>query len=232
MAFTPEAPYRPSGILTNTDRRRFYGGQGITKDEFVTKVGRYVGACGQANRKATMEAAGVYKDGVLKAAKRDVGNDGAFGNWGKNRQRKNPKPLRLGAGYDVRGYENAVALLKARPAGAWKVLEYGTQAHPLVAGLTKKQRRVGVLFGQLTGEEVSIGTFIGGRRGSREVNGVKRRRSSLALKLPDGNFRFGVRHPGARAKKTWSRGIEASTEGAMRTYRAAHTRALVEIFGR
>jgi len=61
---------------------------------------------------------------------------------------------------------------------------------------------------------------------------VKRRRSSLALKLPDGNFRFGVRHPGARAKKTWSRGIEASTEGAMRTYRAAHTRALVEIFGR
>jgi hypothetical protein len=129
-------------------------------------------------------------------------------------------------------YDNAVALLKARPAGAWKVLEYGTQAHPLVAGLTKKQRRVGVLFGQLTGEEVSIGTFIGGRRGSREVNGVKRRRSSLALKLPDGNFRFGVRHRGARAKKTWSRGIEASTEGAMRTYRAAHTRALVEIFGR
>jgi len=224
-----------SRITTNAQRRALYAPGSQTVGGFTAKVFEYASACPKANRRAVGAAAGVYKDRVLTEAKRDLGGDLVFGNWGKSRNRTNPRPLRLNAGYDVKGYANAVALLKGRPAGPWKVLEYGTRRHPIVAGLTKKQRRVGFLLEQITGQEVDLGTYIAGRsavtkRKSRKVGGQDRLRKSLALKFSNGNIRYGVMHPGARGKGSWSRGIDKATPGAMATYKAVHARELQRVF--
>ena len=37
-------------------------------------------------------------------------------------------------------------------------------------------------------------------------------------------------HPGARGKRSWSRGIDKATPGAMETYKAVHARELLKAF--
>lgn len=196
-------------------------GESRSSAELAAKLTLAGRALGSANRRAVGEAAGVYRDVTLKVARQDVGADLRLSRWGARRGRST-QGLKLGAGYDVKGYTNAVALLKARPQGVWKVVEYGAKPHPIVAGATRRQTRFASGLAALTGETVDASAIVGGRRG-------KKRR--MAIKFPDGNMRFGVNHPGSRGKRTWSRGVDKATPGAMRTFRAVHARALSEIFG-
>ena len=195
-------------------------GESKSSAELAAKLTLAATALGRANRKAVGEAANTYKFGALQAAREDVGPDLRLGRWGAKRGRST-QGLKLGAGYDVRGYDNAVALLRARPQGVWKVVEYGAKPHPIVPGVSKRQTRFAASLSSLTGETVNASTIVAGRKG-------KKRR--MALKLPDGNIRFGVNHPGSRGKRTWSRGINKATPGALRTFRAVHARTLLEIF--
>lgn len=195
-------------------------GESKSSAELAAKLTLAATALGRANRKAVGEAANTYKFGALQAAREDVGPDLRLSRWGAKRGRST-QGLKLGAGYDVRGYDNAVALLRARPQGVWKVVEYGAKPHPIVPGVSKRQTRFAASLANLTGETVNASTIVAGRKG-------KKRR--MALKLPDGNIRFGVNHPGSRGKRTWSRGINKATPGALRTFRAVHARTLLEIF--
>jgi hypothetical protein len=195
-------------------------GESKSSAELAAKLTLTATALGRANRKAVGEAANTYKFGALQAAREDVGPDLRLSRWGAKRGRST-QGLKLGAGYDVRGYDNAVALLRARPQGVWKVVEYGAKPHPIVPGVSKRQTRFAASLANLTGETVNASTIVAGRKG-------KKRR--MALKLPDGNIRFGVNHPGSRGKRTWSRGINKATPGALRTFRAVHARTLLDIF--
>lgn len=195
-------------------------GESKSSAELAAKLTLAATALGRANRKAVGEAANTYKFGALQTAREDVGPDLRLSRWGAKRG-KSTQGVKLGARYDVRGSTNAVALLKARPQGVWKVVEYGSKPHPIVPGVSKRQTRFAASLANLTGETVNASTIVAGRKG-------KKRR--MALKFPDGNIRFGANHPGSRAKKTWSRGIDRATPGALRTFRAVHARTLLEIF--
>ena len=190
--------------------------------ELVFKLDAAGVALEVANRKAVTEAVKTYKTGVLNTARQDVGNDLRLGRWGAKRGRST-QGLKLGAGYDVRGSTNAVAILKARPQGVWKVVEYGAKPHPIVPGVSKRQTRFAASLANLTGETVNASTIVAGRKG-------KKRR--MALKLPDGNIRFGVNHPGSRGKRTWSRGINNATPVAISRFKAVHATTLSNVFDR
>jgi len=92
--------------------------------ELAAKLQKATQAIGKANRSAVQAAAQTYKDNLLLQAARDTGGDLRLSRWGR-------RGLRLGVWYDVKGYENATALIKARPAGPWKVMEYGAAPHQI-----------------------------------------------------------------------------------------------------
>lgn len=167
-------------------------------------------AMGKVNRKALGSAALTYKDITLLEARKDTGGDLRLSNWGK-------RGVRLGVGYDVRGYENATAKIQPRPQGPWKVLEAGAKPHPIVRGVTKRQAGFAAALGAMTGSTVDAGTLVGS---------VKKRK---ALKLPQG-FRYGVNSPGAKAKHTWRSGITKAGPRAIEVFKAAYQRALAEAF--
>lgn len=188
-------------------------GTSVNTAQLVAKIENYAFGLGNANRKAVTEAAKVYKEGVVKAAKQDVGQDQRISRWRWNWRTQTYKSLKVSAGYDVRGYTNAVALLKARPMGPWRVLESGARPHFIRPKIARGK-----------------GYIKRGARATKTVAGSQRLTRPIALALPDGSARFGVMHPGTPAKRTWSRGINAATPGAMRTFRAVHARSLAETF--
>jgi len=96
--------------------------------EFAIKIDKFAKVQGRANRDATQAAAQVYKDRILANLAKDVGADLRMSRWGAKGQRSSGG-IKLGVGYQVRGYEHATALIKAKPAGVWKVLEHGAAAH-------------------------------------------------------------------------------------------------------
>lgn len=99
-------------------------------------------AMGRANRDATNAAALMYKESLLTSATRDSGGDLKLSNWGWNGKRY--RQPRLGAGYEVYGYENAKAVVRPRPYGLWAFLEGGAKPHPV--GLRRRNRRKALHF--------------------------------------------------------------------------------------
>lgn len=72
------------------------------------------------NRKAVTASALVFKESVLAQGRSATGGDLRLSRWGRQ-----AGGLKLGAGFTVTGDTNATALLKARPAGPWSVVEFG-----------------------------------------------------------------------------------------------------------
>ena len=108
--------------------------------ELAVKFQKVARAQGTANRKAVSAAALVYKETILETAAGDIGSDMRLSHWGWNG--KTYRQPKFGAGYDVKGYERAVALLRARPQGMWKFLEIGAQPHRIA--LRKRNKRRGL----------------------------------------------------------------------------------------
>ena len=180
---------------------------------------------GRANRQAVSAAAMQYKDELLDAAERDLDSRNpspkrSFSRWGKDNKGMagSRKALQVSAGYDLRGYANAVAKLKARPQGPWKVLEYGAKPHNIIPGTTRTRARNAEAFGALFGLDNDTATI------ARAARGVRGRVRPLRIPGSPNGYAMYARSPGSKAKKTWSRSLAKRTPGAMRVFKSSHQR--------
>lgn len=113
-------------------------GTSRSASDLATKMTAAAYAIGKVNRTAVQAAAQTYKDVLLVQAARDTGGDLRLSKWGR-------RGIRLGVGYDVRGYENATAAVRARPQGPWKVLEHGSTPHVIAPRRRRGRRGNGAL---------------------------------------------------------------------------------------
>lgn len=197
------------------------------------QIAAYSKDLGRANRQATSAAAMQYKDAVLDAAERDLDTRNpspkrSFSRWGKDSKGKvgDRKALQVGAGYDLRGYVNAVAKLKARPQGPWKVLEYGAKPHNIIPGTTRTKAKNAAAFGALFGLDNDAATI------ARAARGVRGRVRPLKIPGSPNGFAAYAHTPGSKAKKTWSRSIAQRTPGAIKVFKSSQQRALIRHFNR
>ena len=188
---------------------------------------------GRANRQAVSAAAMQYKDELLDAAERDLDSRNpspkrSFSRWGKDNKRMagSRKALQVSAGYDLRGYTNAVAKLRARPQGPWKVLEYGAKPHNIIPGTTRTRARNAEAFGALFGLDNDTATI------ARAARGVRGRVRPLRIPGSPNGYAMYARSPGSKAKKTWSRSLAKRTPGAMRVFKSSHQRSLLRALSR
>ena len=114
--------------------------------ELATKLQRYGRVSGQANRKAVSAAALVYKESTLASAAADVGGDLRLSHWGWQPTKGAYRAPKLGAYYDVKGYEHATALLKPKPIGLWVFLEAGAKPHKIAIRTRGRSRRKALKF--------------------------------------------------------------------------------------
>jgi hypothetical protein len=193
------------------------------------KLVRYAGGVPAANRRAVGAAAMQFKNAVLDAADRDLARHSSpprhFSRWGKAVGEGKRKGLKVGAGYDVKGSANAVALLKARPQGPWKVLEYGAKSHPLVPGATMKMRREAAFVAAFTGAEVGPSALY-----SRRAGLGNRARKVLRVPGSPSGFAMYASHPGSKAKRTWSQAIIKRSPKATQVIRNVHAKHLARSF--
>ena len=112
--------------------------------ELAGKFESYAYIFGNANRRGVQAAAQVYKDRLLANAARDSGGDLRLSRWrrrfGASGDGQSPK---LGAGYQLFGYENAKAVLRPRPYGIWALLEGGAAPHRIAPFKYARGRRRG-----------------------------------------------------------------------------------------
>lgn len=109
-------------------------------EELGRKLARAGYAIGAANRAAVSGAAFVYKRRLLENAERDAGPDRRLSRWRRRSgTRSSGESPRLNAGYDLFGYENAVAVLRPRPYGIWALLEGGAAPHRIQPHSTRRR---------------------------------------------------------------------------------------------
>lgn len=145
--------------------------------KFAGKCVAAAAALRKANRLAVGRAALVYKESVLAEAASDTGGDLRLSHWGW-KVSGGYRGVKLGAGYDVKGYEHAVAKLAARPQGPWKVLEYGAAPHEIGPRRRRKAKRI-----RLADGNIRTGTFRHpGTRGKRTWSKGITRSTSTAIR--------------------------------------------------
>jgi hypothetical protein len=170
--------------------------------ELAGKFESYAYIFGNANRRGVQAAAQVYKDRLLANAARDSGGDLRLSRWrrrfGASGDGSSPK---LGAGYQLFGYENAKAVLRPRPYGIWALLEGGSN----------------------TGESYRIAPF-------KYARGRRKGEGNSALKFANGGFAAYVMHPPQKPRHTFSDAVPPATPGAKRVFAEAHRRGLLEVF--
>lgn len=110
--------------------------------ELGEKFERYAFVFGNANRKGVQAAAQVYKDRLLSNADRDTGGDRRLSRWRSRLGNVSQSP-KLGAGYELFGFDNAKAVLRPRPYGIWALLEGGAKPHKIAPFQYKRGRRRG-----------------------------------------------------------------------------------------
>lgn len=109
--------------------------------ELALKLQKTSRSLGKANRKAVSAAALAYKEAVLASGAADTGGDLRMSHWGWSPVKGDYRAPKLGAGYDVKGYEHATALLKPRPIGLWVYLEAGAKPHAIKNRTRGRNRR-------------------------------------------------------------------------------------------
>jgi len=90
--------------------------------QLTRKMDRYAKSLGKANRAGTSAAALRYKEQALRNVATDTGGDRSMSNF------KGGK-VRMGVGYQLKGYENALAIVRPRPYGVWSLLDGGSAPH-------------------------------------------------------------------------------------------------------
>jgi hypothetical protein len=120
-------------------------GESKSPEQLGLKLAAAATAIATANRKAVSRAALVYKDRLIAASVSDTGGDRRLSRWKARGGTVKPSP-RLGAGYDIKGNENAVAIVRPRPYGIWALLEGGAVAHPIKPYRRGKAKGGGLAF--------------------------------------------------------------------------------------
>lgn len=166
--------------------------------QLAKKITKVSNGLGKANREAVSAAALVYKEAVLAEALKDTGGDLTLSHWGWRPTSRTYRKPRLGAYYDVKGAQRAVALLKPKPIGLWVFLEAGASPHRINRRAARK------------------------RRGQAQPKAYRR-----GLALAGGGFAASVNHPGVPGRRTWSRGLRSGRTPAMRQFKLTHQRALL-----
>ncbi len=110
--------------------------------ELGEKFQRYAFVFGNANRKGVQAAAQVYKERLLISADSDTGGDRRLSRWRSRLGAVSQSP-KLGAGYEVFGFDNAKAVLRPRPYGIWALLEGGAKPHRIAPFRYARGRRKG-----------------------------------------------------------------------------------------
>jgi hypothetical protein len=110
--------------------------------ELTDKFERYAFLFGNANRRAVQAATQVYKEKLLDNARRDSGGDLRLSRWRSRLGAVSQSP-KLGAGYEVFGFDNAKAVLRPRPYGIWALLEGGAAPHRITPFRYVRGRRRG-----------------------------------------------------------------------------------------
>jgi hypothetical protein len=152
---------------------------GVSKSpaELGAKITKFANSVGAANRRAAEECGLMMKTSIVGFTKAATGGDQILSGTGRKR-------AKLGARYDVKGYENATVLVRAL-GWAFPIVERGAKPHPIgprgVRG--RRARAIG------SGEAVY---------GRHEV-----------LKLGNGVYRRWVDHPGAAGKHPFEMGVRA-----------------------
>ena len=205
-----------AGILTNVDRRKSFGG-GVSPEQFILKVQKTARTLGDVNPQAVGAACLVYKNTMMREVAKDIGPERRLTNFGSQTQRRQGG-LRIGVGYDVKGRANAVGLVKGRPPGAWKVLEYGTQPH--IIGMGKGA----------TGRLITYALTGGPNKRARgQLRRQQRKFKPLFANTGPGSttgkggyshpVNKPIAHPGTRGKRTFSRAATQGEPLAMQAYR-------------
>lgn len=202
-------------------------------DEFAKKMSDLASGLVGENKPSVQAAANVYKSSVIGEGKRDSGGDGVLSGFGKN-------GAKLSAGYELKSTGGkAQALLRPRPMGPWKVLEYGARPHPIIPGLTRRQGRAMTLFSIMAGGrgEFDIPAIAATARGNRNNRGGRRRKNrSMFLAAPDigkkGQGAAYVNHPGVQnPPQTWSKALKRAEKPAMQAYRNEQVRHITKVLG-
>lgn len=172
--------------------------------ELGDKFQRYAFVFGNANRAAVQAATQVYKEKLLVSAASATGGDYRLSRWRSRLGAVSQSP-KLGAGYEIFGYENAKGVLRPRPYGIWALLEGGSNTgQPYVIGPFKYKR------GRRRGEGTSAVTYAG-----------------LPTKR---GFAAYVIHPPQKPRNTFSNAVPVAEPGAKRVFAEAHRRGLLEVF--
>lgn len=137
-------------------------GKSANASQLGTKLVNTAKSAGQTNRKAVSAAALVTKKTILGYARKDTGGDLKLSRWGRAVGPGQRKGVKVGAGYDVKGYDRATALLRARPTGVWRVLNDGAVPHDI--GRKKRSKSKALYLG---GEKFAASVKHPGTRGKR-----------------------------------------------------------------
>lgn len=105
----------------------------------------------------------------------------------------------------------ATALVKAN--GPWQLVNNDTKAHKIYRKAARVKGKGSARINQ--------------QQKLNEVFGGKGAYKGGALKLPDGNYRHVVDHPGTKGKKMWQKGVAKGTEDAIKTMRKSVSDALI-----
>lgn len=190
-----------------------------TPAQLAIRVKGYGESLGKANREAVTESIKVYKNGIITQLRRDIGSEQRLSHWRWDWRLKTYRPLKLSAGYEVKGTDKAEAVLLPRPrsrnsrsSGPWRVLESGARDHVI---LPKQARGKSLVRG--------------GARPTKRVGGSKRLARPIALGKPGQWARYRLQHPGTRPGfQTWSKGAKGVERNAVDVYAAVQARVLRE----
>lgn len=177
--------------------------------EFLRKMDLFPKALAKANQDAANRIGLQAKQTLLSAAQGDNAGKLTMRNFGKS-------GIKLGVRYKVDGPPEK-KVIEVKPSTGrigWRVLQGGAKPHVITsryAGGSRKSRAQRVEGGQKL--------LRGGGRGGRAV-----------LRTPAG-YRRWVRHPGVKARKTWTRGTDQVVKTiAVKEYREQVRAALGRVF--
>jgi len=193
-------------------------GRSSSPAELIRKIEDTTGMAGKNNKRAIKNAAVTFKQVGLRMLAEEVGSDLQLSHW---RYRNGQYiPLKLNIGFELEGERDVKAIIRPRPwprwarvSGPWYMLEFGAQPHRIVPKPSRVKR-------QTRGKGAN----------TKRVGGSRRLVYPPALRLGNGQMRYGVNHPGTRPTRLWSRIGREAKRPAWERYRLQMARETVKRF--